>query len=66
MTGERTPLTPSQVADRTGFKVQTLANWRVLGKGPKWFRVGRSVRYWSTEVDAFLAQADATSNTAAA
>ena len=54
MTDEDTPLTPAQVSERTGFKVQTLANWRVLGKGPKWFRVGRSVRYWNSEVMKFM------------
>ncbi len=52
-------LTPAQVAELTGFKPQTLANWRVLKKGPKHFRMGRSVRYWESDVLAFLQQADA-------
>jgi len=30
--------------------VATLRYWRHLGTGPRSFRVGRSVRYWRTEV----------------
>jgi excisionase family DNA binding protein len=28
----------------------TLRYWRHLGTGPRGFRIGRSVRYWRTEV----------------
>jgi predicted DNA-binding transcriptional regulator AlpA len=32
----------------------TLRYWRHLGTGPQGFRIGRSVRYWRTEVWAWL------------
>lgn len=38
-------LTPPQVAELTGFKVSTLANWRSLGIGPASVKVGTRVRY---------------------
>jgi predicted DNA-binding transcriptional regulator AlpA len=34
----------------------TLRYWRHLGTGPHSFRIGRSVRYWRTEVLAWLEQ----------
>lgn len=47
-------LTPKQVSEITGFATQTLANWRVLDKGPAFRHVGKSVRYASVDVDAFM------------
>jgi len=38
-------LIPQQVAERTGFATSTLANWRSLGIGPAWVKVGTRVRY---------------------
>lgn len=32
----------------------TLRYWRHLGTGPHSFRIGRSVRYWRTDVIAWL------------
>ena len=32
----------------------TLRYWRHLGTGPRGFRIGRSVRYWHTEVALWL------------
>lgn len=32
----------------------TLRYWRHLGTGPRGFRIGRSVRYWRTEVHVWL------------
>jgi predicted DNA-binding transcriptional regulator AlpA len=34
--------------------VATLRYWRHLGTGPHRFKVGRSVRYWRSEVIAWL------------
>jgi excisionase family DNA binding protein len=34
--------------------VATLRYWRHLGTGPHSFKVGRSVRYWRSEVIAWL------------
>ena len=38
-------LRPSEVADILRVKPQTLANWRYLGKGPEWRRLGGIVVY---------------------
>jgi predicted DNA-binding transcriptional regulator AlpA len=35
----------SQVVALTGHAAITLAQWRAHGKGPAWFRCGRSIRY---------------------
>ena len=47
-------LTIQEVADIVRVPVATLRYWRHLGTGPRSFRVGRSVRYWRTEVIAWL------------
>ena len=39
-----------EVADVVRVPVATLRYWRHLGTGPRTFRIGRSVRYWRTEV----------------
>lgn len=54
-------LTAAEVALKTGVAVQTLANWRTLRNrseviGPKPFKVGRLVRYFEADVDAWIAQ----------
>jgi predicted DNA-binding transcriptional regulator AlpA len=43
-------LTMKEVADVVRVPVATLRYWRHLRSGPRSFRVGRSVRYWRTEV----------------
>lgn len=43
-------LTMAEVADLIRVPVATLRYWRHLGTGPRSFRVGRTVRYWRTEV----------------
>ncbi len=43
-------LTMTEVADLVRVPVATLRYWRHLGTGPRSFRVGRTVRYWRTEV----------------
>jgi excisionase family DNA binding protein len=49
-------LTMKEVADVVRVPVDTLRYWRHLGSGPGSFRVGRSVRYWRTEVLHWLEQ----------
>jgi predicted DNA-binding transcriptional regulator AlpA len=58
-------LAPAAVSQKTGFAEQTLANWRVLGKGPAWFKIGRLVRYDEAEVDRWLAKFSAAEKDAA-
>ena len=47
-------LTIQEVADLVRVPVATLRYWRHVGTGPRSFRIGRSVRYWRTEVFAWL------------
>jgi predicted DNA-binding transcriptional regulator AlpA len=47
-------LTIAEVAAIVRAPVATLRYWRHLGTGPHSFRVGRSVRYWRTDVNAWL------------
>jgi predicted DNA-binding transcriptional regulator AlpA len=42
------------VAERLGTTVGTLAYWRYMGKGPKFIKLGRSVRYRESDVNAWL------------
>ena len=43
-------LTLPEVADLVRVPVATLRYWRHLGSGPQSFRIGRTVRYWRTDV----------------
>ena len=47
-------LTIAEVADVVRVPVATLRYWRHLGTGPRSFRIGRGVRYWRSEVSAWL------------
>ncbi len=41
-------------AEYLGIQPQTLANWRYLSKGPRFFRVGALVKYDERDLDAWL------------
>jgi hypothetical protein len=44
-----------QAAEKLKVKVQTMRNWRHLGKGPAYLKVGeRAIRYLESDIDAFL------------
>lgn len=43
-------LTPGDVSAYLGVPLGTLANWRYLGRGPAYLRVGRHVRYLESAV----------------
>jgi excisionase family DNA binding protein len=49
-----TALTERQVAEQLGLSVATLRAWRHRGKGPRFLRLGRSVRYLPADVDEFV------------
>ncbi|MFJ9848546.1 helix-turn-helix transcriptional regulator [Streptomyces sp. NPDC101150] len=53
-----TPLaTPDQVAEYLGVTVKTLTQWRYLGQGPVWHKVGgKYCRYKWSEVEKWLAE----------
>lgn len=52
---DRRPLaTPHEVAAYLRRTPKTLRNWRCLGIGPAWIRVGRDVRYRWSDVERWL------------
>lgn len=42
--------TPSELARRWRISRKTLANWRSLGRGPRWIKIGHAVRYPIAEI----------------
>jgi len=48
-------LSETQVSERTGIHVKTLQNWRVLRKELPFLKLGRLVRYESSELERWLA-----------
>jgi excisionase family DNA binding protein len=46
-------LTDEEVADRLNLSVQTLRNWRCIGKGLPYVKFGRSIRYKNGDIEAF-------------
>lgn len=58
---DTTPLLPGDLVDENeaaailGTAVRTLRNWRSLGKGPRWVKIGqRLVRYGRHDLTAFI------------
>lgn len=48
-------VTTKEAAKRLGgIKPKTLEMWRVSGKGPRFIKVGRLVRYTVNDLDAYL------------
>src|SRR5437870_97107 len=47
-------LTEAQVAEQLGLSVATLRAWRHRGKGPRFLRFGRAVRYLPADLDEFI------------
>ena len=47
-------LTEREVAELLGRSVATLRAWRHRGKGPRFLRLGRSVRYLPSDLDDFV------------
>ena len=43
-----------EAAKFLGLSVRTLQAWRLQGKGPKWKKLGRAVRYALPDLEAFL------------
>jgi predicted DNA-binding transcriptional regulator AlpA len=50
----RTFLSTEQVADLVQRPARTLTQWRYLGTGPSYFKVGGAVRYDLADVEAWL------------
>lgn len=47
-------LSPKEVHDLTGISIQLLEVWRREGNGPKFFRIGRLIKYRRDLLEAFL------------
>ena len=43
-------LTTRQAAERLQLSPATLANWRLLGKGPRFYRVASRIRYREADI----------------
>lgn len=48
-------LSDRDLADELGIPERTPGQWRYLGRGPAFIKVGRHVRYRRADVDAWLA-----------
>ena len=44
----------ARLAARLGVSRSTLQSWRYSGRGPRWIKLGRLVRYRLTDVNSFL------------
>lgn len=58
-------LTITEAAAIVRVPPATLRYWRHLGEGPHSFRIGRTVRYWRSEVIAWL-ESESESNASSA
>jgi hypothetical protein len=47
------PLTDLDVSKRLGVSAFTVRSWRVKGIGPRYFKVGRAVRYRLADVETY-------------
>ena len=43
-----------QLAEMLGLAVQTLRNWRFEGRGPRYCKIGRAVRYQINDIKLFI------------
>ena len=46
--------TTKQAAEFLNFKVQTIEQWRAQGKGPKYAKLGKEVRYKLGDLETYL------------
>ena len=46
--------TETQAAEHLGLSIATLRAWRHRGKGPRFVRFGRAVRYLRADIEAFI------------
>jgi len=51
---KRVTLTVPEAADYLGLAVSTLNKWRVYGGGPRFLKLGRSIRYRLSDLETFL------------
>jgi hypothetical protein len=51
-----TSLSDERAAEFLGLAPQTLRNWRFLGRGPKYSKLGRRVVYRVSDLEEFLSR----------
>lgn len=49
-------MSPEELAARWGVMTITLARWRWTGKGPRFFKVGRNIKYRVPDIEAYEEQ----------
>lgn len=49
-------ISAGELADELNISIPTLARWRANKRGPKWIRVGRSIRYRRDDIYKWLKQ----------
>lgn len=49
-------LTERDAAPRCGVSPKTLANWRVLGRGPRFIKAGGRIAYDPSDIEAWKAE----------
>lgn len=49
-------MTPAELAAKLEKSLAALAQWRYLGTGPQFIKLGRSIRYRASDVEAWLDQ----------
>ena len=47
-------MSDTQVAEILGKPTRTLRQWRYLGEGPRYIKVGMAVRYRPSDVEAWI------------
>ncbi|MGA2146483.1 MAG: helix-turn-helix domain-containing protein [Bryobacteraceae bacterium] len=47
-------LDSNRVARLLGIEVETLGAWRRKGYGPRWYRIGKNVRYTETDLRVWM------------
>jgi predicted DNA-binding transcriptional regulator AlpA len=47
---------PKQVAAMLGFNKRTLNNWRYRKRGPKYLKIGNTIRYEEKDIQDFIKQ----------
>ena len=44
-----------ELAERLGISVRTLRQWRYWGRGPRFIKLGKAVRYSVADIEAYIA-----------
>ncbi len=49
-------LAANQVARLLGIEVETLGSWRRKGYGPRWYRIGKKIKYVHADLKSWMSQ----------